>query len=303
MNGLTFNQMTGQAQEMSGDSSSTTLVYFKRWINQANITLLSELKRYWTQIEQTASTVADQQYYQMPNDCIRPTSIVITIAGRGYVLEEIEDDTDWLVMNEETTQTSAIPTHYYVKGKDQFGIWPIPSGSTSNAIKLVYEPAEKFMTQDDFSTGTVTVTNGSATITHSATGFTQNMVGRFFQTTDNSDGTWLKVVTFNSTSSLTLENVYEGIGGAGKTFLIGEMSTLPGELHDSLVDFCLHKYYLRNKDSAAAAEFKSLWTDVVSMAKSRYSSKSTSQVIPAHSMYSGRYSYKNATRDYLVTGS
>ena len=78
----------------------------------------------------------------------------------------------------------------------------------------------KFSTVDEFTTGTVTATNGDKTIAHSATGFTAAMVGRKFKTSE--DDTIYTIAYRASTSSLELDQAYVGTGGSGLTFNIYE---------------------------------------------------------------------------------
>ena len=78
----------------------------------------------------------------------------------------------------------------------------------------------KFTTLAEFTTGTVTATNGDKTIAHSATGFTAVMVGRKFKTAE--DDTIYTIAYRASTSSLELDQDYVGTGGSGLSFSIYE---------------------------------------------------------------------------------
>lgn len=78
----------------------------------------------------------------------------------------------------------------------------------------------KFTTVAEFTTGTVTATNGDKTIAHSATGFTDAMVGRKFKTAE--DDTIYTIAYRASTSSLELDQDYVGTGGSGLSFRIYE---------------------------------------------------------------------------------
>ena len=78
----------------------------------------------------------------------------------------------------------------------------------------------RFSTVDEFTTGTVTATNGDKTIAHSATGFTAAMVGRKFKTDE--DETVYTIAYRTSTSSLELDQAYVGTGGSSLSFRIFE---------------------------------------------------------------------------------
>jgi hypothetical protein len=125
----------------------------------------------------------------------------------------------------------------------------------------------------------VTVTNGSATITHSGTGFTEDMVGRYFYVTDGSDGYEYQIVDYTSSSVLTLENVYEGVSGAGREFLIGIVPDIPEEYHDSIIDYCIGRLYLRRSDTKKANEFLARYEAAVNECKEAYSSPTSDDVL------------------------
>jgi hypothetical protein len=286
---LTASEMWSTCQEVSGDDSATSLVLFKRWINQGVHIFQAKLGRAYTRTAQTASVVADQQYYQMPEDCIRPTGIAITIDDITYPLAEIENEMEWRQLNI-TIQTSTIPEFFFVRGRDEFGIWPIPADDITDGLEIWYEPREKDMSIADYTTGTVTVTNGDATITHSASGFTALMVGRAFKVTDGTEGFWYKIASYTDADNLELENVYEGTSGAAKTFQIGEMPTIPEEFHEAPIDYAMYRYYLRKRDNNSARDFKMIWEEELKEGQKQYSSKTTSKVIhkyPIHSNNSG----------------
>ena len=73
-----------------------------------------------------------------------------------------------------------------------------------------------FITTAPYSTGTVTATAGSTTITGSGTTFTAGMAGRKI-TLENA---FYEISAFVSTTELTLSTDYAGAGGAGLTYKI-----------------------------------------------------------------------------------
>ena len=75
-----------------------------------------------------------------------------------------------------------------------------------------------FDTVAKYATGTITATNGSATITGSGTTFTAAMVGR--KLIVGGDSTAYVIKTFTSATSITLESVYQGTTVSGSTFAI-----------------------------------------------------------------------------------
>lgn len=82
--------------------------------------------------------------------------------------------------------------------------------------------------------GTLTATNGSRTVTASGTPFDSSIhVGAWLQFTGDTLETWYRVQTVNSTSSITIEPAYQGTSGSGKAYELSKMDYLvPTELQD-----------------------------------------------------------------------
>lgn len=275
---LTYGQLITEVQDVTGDYSDETLVAFKRNLNIANRKINALIKRYVTRTSKTTDTVANQQYYQLPEDCIRVSGVVVTVGTRQIPLIEVADETAWDRINLNNFSLGGVPGYFFVRGIDEIGIWPKPSQGEENALKVYYEPRQPQLIKDDFTAGTVTVTEGSQTITHSGTGFSQDMVGRVFQTTDG-DGLWYRISGFTSTSVLTLEQYYQGQSGSGRNFIIGEAPIIPEEYHLSLVDFAAWRHYLGRKDKDTARDFQSLWESAIDEIQETYGNKTTSGVI------------------------
>ena len=84
-------------------------------------------------------------------------------------------------------------------------------------------------TDEDNTTGTVTMVDGSASITGVATTFASTDVGRFIQFSDSND--WYKITAVASTTGLTLEEHYHGDGDTDATITIRTFNySLPSDL-------------------------------------------------------------------------
>lgn len=104
-----------------------------------------------------------------------------------------------------------------------------------------------FATADDYSTGTVSVTNDSATVTGSGTTFTSSMVGRKFRI--EGENAYYKIDAFVSATEITLEQNYQGDTASGETFSIFQDEyRLAGDLD-------LHHLLRSIEDSKALFEF------------------------------------------------
>lgn len=293
---LTFNQMYSEAENQANDSDATSVSVIKRGLNQGMHKFGSILNREWRNHEVTFDIVASQQWYQMPEDCIRVQTITITIGGISYKLDEVVDDDTWGMLNVRS-QTSDAPRYFKVKGSDQFGIWPIPSTSHTGAGDLIFEKAMRDMVADDYTTGSIAVTNGSPNVVGSGTTFIAAMVGRKLAvdpTGGTGDGKWYTVASFTDATHITLENDYSGLTVSGANYLIGEVPDIPPEFHEALIDYALYRYYRRRKDLQTAKDLKSAFDEQLLLAEQNYSSSTSSQYLRARQgMGNGMIVYAN----------
>lgn len=272
---LTFQDQYQMYQQVTGDASAAGLVIAKRDINEGGAMFLNRLGRKFNKEYLTANLVANQQYYQFPSEVLRLSEARFLNGTIYYEPELVTSELEWNQINNIST-TSTIPLRYYIRGFNELGVYPIPSANVTNGAIISYEPQHVDLTQDDFTSGTVTVSNGAVAITHSATGFTQNMVGRWLQVTDGTDGKWYKIASYVSSSVLNLENYYEGISGSGRTFRIGEVMKIPNGYQDAPVFFACERYYMTQNDQRTAPVFAARFDARVKSAKETYG-RSTSR--------------------------
>lgn len=278
---LTFTDLLEECQAQTGaDTSTESQAVFTRGINEGLHIFRALMRREFTMERKIFSVVADQQYYQLPEDAIRLDKVSITVGSIVYPLIEVNNDKEWQYINSRAI-TSSIPQFYYIRGQDEFGIYPLPAESLSSAGELTYQARVPDIGATDYETGTVAVVNGSATVTGTTTVWTSAMVGRMFRIRDNSnDDIWYRITAVASNTSLTLENVYSGDNASGVSYTIGEVPNIPEEYHLHIADYGLYRYYMRRRDKEIAAMFKSDFENGLNRAKREYSSKSASQYVP-----------------------
>lgn len=276
---LTFEQIYTDTQEMMGDTSTATLALIKKFINIGAKKFGAVLNREYRNSYKTFSIVADQQFYQLPEDCIKLTSVKIEVGDITYPLTEIVDELTWNRLNMRET-TSSTPEFYYVKGNDEVGIYPIPTAAIANGGTINYERRMRDMSTDDYDTGTIAVTVDSAAVVGSGTTFTALMVDRYIKIVDPSgDGMWYKVAAYTDATHITLENSYAGATASGLSYVIGEVPDLPEEYHESLEDYACFRLYLRRRDRTFANDYKNLYEESLNDCKVRYGSKTSSNYI------------------------
>lgn len=276
---LTWTDQQNIAKEISGLIDASSLVKFKRDMNTGASKFLAILGREYNRKSRFTNLVAGQQFYQLPEDAQKLKEVVVSTGSYYPPMEQIPDEFAWRMMN--MLSITGLPTHFWVRGSREFGLYPTPANSVTNGIELVFSPKHVEMTQDDTTTGTVTVTNGSQTVTHSATSFTAKMVGQWFQVTDGTDENWYQISAFVSSSVLTLENYYQGTSESGATFRIGQVMDLPEEFLEGPVDYAMYRHYAKRGDSGRTVEFKALYQDALDSAKDLYGATTESQVISA----------------------
>lgn len=273
----TFQDQYELAQRLSHFTDGTITTGFKNDINTGCTKLMAGLHRSYLRANRFTGLVANQQYYQYPQDCRELRQFMTHIGGIERDLDEITDEKYWNLMNQ--TVVTGLPYAFFVKGFKEVGLYPVPADTTNNGGELVFTRRHLTMTQDDYTDGTVSVT-GVQTVTGSGTVWTQGMVGRAFEVTDGSDANWYRIASVESNTSLTLENVTQGINGSGLSYRIGECAFLPDEYLETPVDYALSRFFL-GRDQGKQAQFLKLYTDAFEEMRSEYSGKSSSNVIDA----------------------
>lgn len=104
---------------------------------------------------------------------------------------------------------------------NRFGVPP-----TTKEVCVWNQDRMFYLVDAIYSTGTVTVTNGSATVTGSGTAFTRDFVGRMLYPLGSSTG--LLISAYASGTSMTISAVYGGTTLTGVTY---EIRPAPGELN------------------------------------------------------------------------
>ena len=265
MSRQTFTQLQNTSKDLISLSAgsvavSTVANFIKQHLNQRYHIIQRKLRGFiQTDLPQTTVTVEDQQRYHYPPNIYPPiTSATLEVGGVKYPLDIVHSQKQWDSLNQISYSGTTIP-QYIFPMRDHFELWPIPQEDDDD-ITLIASMLDRDMTIEDYTTGTVTVANNSATVTGAGTTFTAAMVGRWFQTTN--DQYWYRIAGFTSTTVITLETVFEGTSGALQAYTIGETPELPPELHELLpVGVAADFYAGPRKDFASAQAMNNyFWT-------------------------------------------
>lgn len=199
----------------------------KRWYQLGAKKVRSKLKRevnlepIFVDIEED-----DTGIFQLPVFAERPAIVKYNVSGLESPLLPVASRAIWQELTGFGDQRG-VPTHFRIRGDNEFEVWPRPSEAAENGLEVWYLPRQSALTADDVTTGSCTPTNGSVLVTFSQNIVTSSMVGRWFKTTDGSHEYWYRIVEYVSNNSFNLENYYAGSGGAGSSFIIGDIVDIP----------------------------------------------------------------------------
>jgi hypothetical protein len=227
-----------------GTVDTSILADFNSNLSQRYQMVLSHLKDYQSQQPKTASSVVGQQYYHYPVGVSRIDNVMATINNVLYPLKVINSQFEWNRLNSIQIQPSVFPQFVFPR-RDDFGIWPIPQ--TVYTLTFYYYMRDRDLAVEDYTTGTVDLTNGSADVVGTNTVWTPGMVGRWFHVTDTTSadyGYWYRISNYNSPTSITLDNSWQGdTTSTDVSYLIGQCPEIPEEGHIILADGATADYY------------------------------------------------------------
>jgi hypothetical protein len=268
------------------NADTTTVTNTNQDINQALRLFKNAARRYWTRKEVTANLVQGQQYYTFPEDVVRVTEVRVNSSGLNFPVLGVDSEAMWNRINIIPAMTINLPMYYFIRGRNEIGLWPIPSANVTAGLVISYEPRLPDMSVDDV-TGTCSVTQGSVTVT-SSSAFNSNMKGMWFTVTDGSDGNWYPISAYTNSSSITLENYYQGPTEGSATFQIGAVPDIPEDYQLALVYYAAYNFFLKRKDNDTATMYNAMFQGLLSEYRDTYAAKTTGQVQQAIDDY--RYS-------------
>ena len=269
----TFTTYQTDFGDLSNNKTSDNLTFGINRINEALRYLTG--KYYFNETTQNflGGTVAGQQFYQLPSDIKVMENVYVLSGNIRYSMKECPDRKYWDMLNF-VPFSSNVPEFYYIFN-GQLGIYPIPSSSNMQ-LTYVYKKRLVDLSQADYVAGTVTVTNGSFTVTGSGTVFTNQMVGRWLNIseTNGGDNQWYQISTYVSSTQLMLANPYNG-ATVTANYTIGEVPLLPEDYQDLPLYRALVTYFTTVvPDEERARTFKALYDEGFEMLNAEYGAKS-----------------------------
>lgn len=222
---------------------------FNYHLGQRYQLVLAKMVNYKTVKPYTLSTAANTQIYPFPPGLVTIEGGYITVGSVNFPLRPINSRLNNELLNAITIQASAMPQFYFVE-QDSFQIWPTPQAVYTG--KIYYHFRDRNLSINDYTTGTVTATLNSQTISISGGTFTPAMVGRWFTITDptvSGQGYWYRISSYTDSTHVKLgANDGTAVTWANATasttsYRIGESPELPEEMHTILAHGTAADFY------------------------------------------------------------
>lgn len=243
--------------------STVDQTFFNQRLQTRYQDALSAFSNWKNQQLQTTTTVVDQQYYTYPPGAFTVESATLTQGTIVYPIRVVNSQSEWDYINQYPNTNTIIPQFVFPRQYD-FGVWPVPSQATTLTLNFIYSTPP--LNQADYTTGTVSVTNASQTVTSAGgANFTSAMVGRYFVLTDSSGfpiDYWYKITGVNDVAeTLTLQTYYDGSTASGQNYIIGQSPELPDEAHIFLSWGVTADWFASRGDLTKSTQFNNMyWT-------------------------------------------
>lgn len=280
----TFTNLRNLYGTITNDSSSANLTFGDEIMNDTMRRVCAE--RDWDFLQKTATstTVASTQFYNLPFDYETLIDVSITSGTTVYVPKECPTREVWDLLNQNTNITSNVPEWFFIFNK-QVGFYPTPSAN-GNTITFTFDRRVIDLNAADYTTGTLSATNGSTTLTGSGTTWTAPMAGRAIKITasdvaaSSGDGFWYEISSVGSATSITLTRAYNGTSLTGGSYTIGQVSVLPESYQDLPVYKAAEIYFTSQMPDKARAElYRNIYMSMHAGLVADFSSKSVNPLV------------------------
>lgn len=275
---ITFYQHIEEIKKTYKITDAEQIASLKRWYNLGASKIKKKLMRRTNSEKIYTNLVAEQQTYQLPEFAGRVYNARYNKAGSEQPLIEVASQDAWNALNSNNSQYG-VPTHYHLSSDDELELYPIPSEAVTTGLELSIGSKHQRHTADDVSTGTATVSNGSEVVTLSNSIVSPAWVGRYFMINDGHED-WYRISEYTSSTSFKLEQYYSGSGGAGLSYLVGEIVDIPDEYIDLPRLYTEAKYVgVYRKNRGLSRDMMQEFNDEVKMIKQDYSNPGKTRVV------------------------
>ncbi len=282
---LTYTGARNLFGTLTGLATAPQLAVGDVLINEGQRMMLGADSWPFLEKQQTISTVASQQFYNLAGDIDKPISVTVTIGTTKYIPKQARSFEEWDMINSTTGITSDAPSYFFIFN-GTVGLWPTPA-SSSNTITVNYQKAVRDVSIADYTAGTITTaTNASAAIVGSGSSWTTTMAGRFLRitysdTTNKGDGLWYEISSVASATALTLVRRYLGTGivAGAAAYTIGDCFVIPEKYQLGPVYYAAAQYWRKEGDSARADRFDQQYLSLVTQMQTDEGMKTVDRVL------------------------
>lgn len=208
-----YTTIRNYAGSLSQNTSTTNLALFDQLINDSHRRFLE--KYFFNEASTTITTFSQQQTYDLPFDYSKLKTGTLTIGQLKWNPTEILTTREWDNLNV-FPYYADIPNNFFIYG-GKFKLWPIPS-TTGNIITYSYKKRVPDLTFADYTTGTVSSTTNSITVTGSGTGWLANYLPAALPL--------LTTATTSTNSALPTYTYANGTLGVGATITFSSAAIL-----------------------------------------------------------------------------
>ena len=264
---------------LSLNNSSANIVQGTRLINDAIRILVN--KFYFNESSFTTPSVSGQQFYNLPPQCRKIINVTGTIGSVVWITKNCPDRNYWDFLNTIQFKQDFPMFHFIWNHNTQFGVWPTPA-SSGNTYTVNYQARNIDLSQADYTTGTVTATNASSTLTFAGSVLVGNMANRWIQiSAPAGDNQWYQILSVNTgANTAVLYGNYTGTTVSGASFVIGEMAVLPEDYQDLPLYRALEIYFTSIVPNATNAKlYQGLYERGYEQLNGDYGSKTTGVVL------------------------
>ena len=273
-----YTQLTTDYGILSLNNSAANITQGTRLINDAIRILVN--KFYFNESSFTTPSVSGQQFYNLPPQCRKIINVTGTIGSVVWITKDCPDRNYWDFLNTIQFKQDFPMFHFIWNHNTQFGVWPTPA-SNGNTYTVNYQMRNIDLSQADYTTGTVTATNGSPNISFAGSTLIGNMANRWIQiSAPAGDNQWYQIGNYYSATAIGLLNPYTGTAASSASYTIGEMPILSEDYQDLALYRALWIYFTSIvPDSGRSKLYENLYDVGFEKLNMEYGQKVTSPVL------------------------
>lgn len=277
----TFSSYRTDYQALTNNTSTANQTFGDTQINDSVRTLVGVFFFNEQTYTVPGGTVAGQAAYQLPFNNKQVINSTVLIGNVLWQPREVSTRKQYDALNVIPFENN-YPQYYYIFN-DQLLIWPTPA-ENGDAITINFKRRVRNLQLSDYTTGTVTVTNGSTAVVGATTAWTANMAGMWLNvplTTSNAtsgDNEWYQIASVTNATNLVLFNQYQGstATSASGGYIIGDVPILPEDFQHLPLYRAAYVYYSSIKlDAEKAKLYQSIYDEGYRLLDAEFGSKTS----------------------------